>query len=402
MYKSDFPIFKARPEITYLDTAASAQKPLAVIEAVNSLYCTTYANIHRGMYSLSMETSELFDSVREKAARFINAYSPQEIVFTKGATEGLNLLAAGLGSLLKEGDEIIISELEHHANMVPWQMVSQKYGLILKHIEIDHNGDLQLDHFRSLITPRTKVVSVSHCSNVMGTVPSVPDLKKILVEQGSDSLLILDACQSAPHFEIDVQALGVDFIAFSGHKIYGPSGTGVLWGKASLLEMLPAYQTGGDMVRSVTLQTAGWQPAPGKFEAGTPNIEGIIGMGAALDYLHKIGMKNVSKHTQVLMKIALDGFRAFPKVRLLNHPNLESGIISFTVSSIHPHDLAELLGQQGVCIRAGQHCTTPLHSKLGISASNRISIGVYTTEEDIKTFFTALRTSITFFETGHV
>lgn len=402
MSKSDFPIFDTHPELVYLDTAASAQKPRAVIEAVSHFYQTSYANIHRGLYDLSIQSTEQYEAVREKVANFIGAPSAQEIVFTKNATEGLNLLASSLTVSFQPGEEIILSELEHHANLVPWQQAAEKHGLVLKFTKLTENGELDLDHFRSLVTPNTRVVSVSHCSNVLGTITPIPLLKKILHEQGSDALLIIDAGQSVPHFPVSVTELGADFLVFSGHKVYAPSGTGVLWGRAALLEQLPPYQTGGDMVQTVSLEAATWQDVPGKFEAGTPNIEGVIGLGAAIDYLQTIGMENVSRMTEELMKMALEQFSTFPEVTLLSVPRLESGIIAFTVAEIHPHDLAEMLANQQVCIRAGHHCAAPLHSQLGVAASNRLSMGVYTTREDLEKFFEALRKSINFFQTGHV
>lgn len=402
MYKSDFPIFTTHPELVYLDSAASAQKPEVVIRAVDQFYRTSYANIHRGLYPLSVASTTAYEAVRKKVAAFLQAPSPQEIVFTKSGTEALNLLAEGLCQSLQENDEILLTELEHHANLVPWQQAAKKYRLILKFVRLTSSGELDLLHFSELINKRTKVVAVSHSSNVLGTIAPLPHLKKILREQGSDALFVIDACQSVPHFPVDVQESGADFLVFSGHKLYGPSGTGVLWGRAPLLAALPAYQTGGDMVQTVSSHEATWQEAPYKFEAGTPNIEGIIGLGAAIDYLQNIGMKKVSEHTASLTTMALEQFGGVPEIKLLSQPAPESGIVAFTVEGIHPHDLAELLAEQHVCIRAGHHCVAPLHAQLGISASNRLSIGIYNTEEDIEKFFVALKKSIQFFKTGHV
>ena len=391
MYKSDFPIFDAHPELVYLDSAATTQKPEVVIRAVEHFYRTEYATIHRALYPLSTAASERYENVRKTTAAFIGATNSQEIIFTHGATEGLNLLAHGL---VKAGDEVILSALEHHANLVPWQQIP---GVTIKFAELNQQGEIDLENLRGLITERTKVVSLSLCSNVLGTILPGQQVKKILTEQGSRALVIFDASQAAPHFPISVQELACDFLVFSGHKVYGPSGTGILWGRLPLLEDLPPYQTGGDMIKTVTREASTWNDVPWKFEAGTPNIEGMIGLGVALEYLMGIGMQNVQSHCEKIMTYALEKLGTIPQLHLLSTPGLSSGIISFTIDGIHPHDVAEALGEQHVCIRAGHHCAAPLHDTLGIPASNRISIGLYTTEADIDACISALSKTIAFF-----
>ncbi len=394
MYKADFPIFTAHPDLVYLDSAATTQKPEVVIQSVNSFYRTEYATIHRTLYPLGVNASEQYEQVRSTVARFMSANQPEEIIFTRSATEGLNLLAHGLAPTLKEGDEIIVSALEHHANLVPWQQIQ---GVTITFVELTENGNIDIESFKNALTEHTRIISLSLCSNVLGTITPFAELKKIAVEQGSDAIFIADASQAAPHFPISVQDLGCDFLVFSGHKVYGPSGTGILWGRLPLLNNLPPYQTGGDMIRTVTRTSAEWNDVPWKFEAGTPNIEGVIGLGAALTYLMDAGMENVAEHTRKITTYALEKLSAIPELTLLSTPDVRSGIMSFTIKDIHPHDVAEALGEQGVCIRAGHHCAAPLHDTLGIPASNRISVGLYTEESDIDTCVEALQNTIKFF-----
>lgn len=390
-YRIDFPIFKNRPALVYLDSAATTQKPEMVIEAVRSFYTQNNATIHRGLYDLSIKSTELYEDTRQIIATFIAASSPREIIFTRNATEGLNLLAHSLKSHVSKGGEIILSHLEHHANLVPWQLLAQEVGMQIRFINLTDSGEIDLEHFKTLITTKTQIVSLSHCSNVLGTITPLPSIKKILRQQGSQAFLIADLCQSTPHLPIAIQDLGCDFAVFSGHKLYAPSGTGVLWGRIELLESLPPYQTGGDMISTVSLESATWNDVPWKFEAGTPNIEGIIGLGAAITYIQEIGMENIQKHTSTLHSFAKSELEKIPELKILGNPQPESGIISFTIGGLHPHDVAELLAQKDICIRAGNHCAEPLHKLLGITASNRISIGIYTTKTDIELFLSALR-----------
>jgi len=393
-YRTDFPIFRTHPDLVYLDSAATSQKPHVVLERVRRFYESENAPIHRGLYPLSVSASEAYEHVREQAAQFIGTADASEIVFTHGATEGLNLLAHGMTTLLKPGDEIILSALEHHANLVPWQQIPD---LALKFAPLNAQGEIDLEALRGLVSDKTKIVSLSLCSNVLGTTLDGSQVKKMLHEQGSDAYVIFDAAQAAPHFPISVTALGCDFLVFSGHKTYGPSGTGILWGRPPLLELLPPYQTGGDMIKTVTREHTTWNDIPWKFEAGTPNVEGIVGLGAALEYMQDIGLEVIQGHTEKLTRYALEAIQSVQQVQILGNPDPKSGIISFTLEGIHPHDVAETLGEQNVCIRAGQHCAAPLHDTLGITASNRISIGLYTTEADIDACIAALHKTLQLF-----
>lgn len=395
--KSDFPIFTKHPELIYLDSAATAQKPQIVLDAVEECYTNFYANAHRGLYPIGVTATERYETVRSSVAGFING-KPEEIVFTKGTTEGLNLLAYCLGSTLEAGDEIILSHQEHHANLLPWRVVAEQRNLKIVYLPLTKSAEIDINALPELITPKTKIISLTVCSNVLGTITPLTQIKKILTEQGSSAHLIIDAAQAAPHYTIDVQTWGADFIVFSGHKLYAPSGIGVLWGKKELLEALPPYQTGGQMIRDVTLATIDWADSPQRFEAGTQNLEGVVGLGAAIDYLTKIGMDKITEHTAGASRYVRKLLEEIPEMKLLNDPAEESGIVSFTVKGIHPHDLADLLGQRNICIRAGQHCTGPLHEVLGIEASCRISIGIYTSKAAIETSVATIKEIIQDFQ----
>jgi len=384
--RSSFPIFAQHPELVYLDSAATTQKPEVVFEALEAHYLHHNANIHRGLYPLAMQATERYEIARAPVARFIDAANPAEIIFTRGATESLNLLAATLSQTWTKSQNIVLWEGEHHANLIPWQQT----GLDLRFARTTKNGQIDLAHVVSLVDANTVLISLSHCSNVLGRLTPVATLKKMLQEQGSAPLLCLDAAQSLPHVQVSVQGLGIDFLVGSGHKLYGPSGIGFLWGRRELLEALPPYQTGGEMISQVSLEGATWNALPWKFEAGTPNIEGAVAFGAALEFLMEIGVENIATHTAALWKLARAELAKIDGLNLLGEPTPELGILSFTVEGVHPHDLAELLGHQNICIRAGHHCAAPLHKTLNISASSRISIGIYTTEEDILTCTTAI------------
>jgi cysteine desulfurase/selenocysteine lyase len=402
--KADFPIFSTHPDLIYLDSAATAQKPEVVIRAVSQWYRTSCANVHRGEYDLSLQSTAQYEEARRVVAQFLNAPDPREIIFTKNATEGINLITHGLDRWLSDdwtgdatvarwsaGDRVILSEAEHHSNLIPWQQLAQKHRLELAFVRVKGGGEIDLDHLEGLLSQRTRVLALSHCSNVLGTMVHVADLSPLLSRWGRKPLFILDASQSAPHISLDVTALGCDALVFSGHKLYGPSGTGVLWATTPLLASLPPTLTGGSMIREVRPTTATWNDLPWKFEAGTPNIEGCIGLAAAIHYLQSLGgMPAVAQHTAALSSTLLAWLRERPDLRVLGSPTPESGIVSFTVDGLHPHDLAELLAHRQVAIRAGQHCAAPLHQRLGLTASNRISFGVYTTESDLRRAFTVL------------
>jgi len=384
--RADFPIFRRQPELVYLDSAATAQKPQAVIDAVRDFYEQGNANVHRGLYPLSVAASAAYEGARADVTRFIGA-APEEVVFTRGATEAINLLADALTRNWAAGDAILLSELEHHANLVPWQQAAERHGLELCFAKLTPAGEIDLDDLQAKLDGRVRLVALSHCSNVLGTITPVAQVKKLMAEQGSQALLLVDAAQSVAHLSIDVVALGCDFLAFSGHKLYGPSGIGVLWGRKELLDALPPYQTGGDMVKTVTPDGAIWNDAPWKFEAGTPNMEGAVGLGAAVRYLEGI---DLAAHSRELSEYAQKRLAEVPEVRVVGRPALESGIISFTVDGLHPHDLAQLLGERGICIRAGHHCAAPLHATLGLAATARISFGLYNETTDVDAFIAAL------------
>ncbi|MEI6477562.1 MAG: cysteine desulfurase [bacterium] len=389
-YRSDFPIFATHPDLVYLDSAATAQKPEAVIKAVDAFYRKDYASVHRGLYPLAVSADQAYDAAHQTIADFIGAGSSKEIIFTRSATEGLNLLASSLGEDLGEGDEIILSVLEHHANLVPWQQLASHRNLKLTFVGLK-DGYIDLSELEKFISPRTRIVSLSHCSNVLGRFLDAHAVRKMLDRQGSGIRFIVDASQSAPHISLNVQTLGCDFLVLSGHKLYGPSGIGVLWGREDLLEAIPPYQTGGDMISTVTLEGSTWNTLPSKFEAGTPNIEGAIGLAAAVTYLQEIGMANVTQEIAPLASQLRTDLETIEGVTILGNPDPESGLISFSVNGIHPHDIADLLGQKNICVRAGQHCAEPLHKELEIPATVRASLGIYNTAEDCKKFIAALR-----------
>ena len=379
-YRSDFPVFETHPSLVYLDSAATAQKPQAVIDAVTAAMASA-ANAHRGLYPLALAATEKYEQARATVARFIGGQE-REIVFTRNATESVNLVAATLD--WKKGDEVILSASEHHANLLPWH----RAGITLRFLEVTAAGEIDLAQLPGLLNERTRLVALSHCSNVLGRINPIAQVAKI-IRQGSEALLLVDASQTAPHIPLSVQELDADFLVFSGHKLYGPSGIGILWGRAELLETLPPYQVGGEMIRTVSRNSATWNDIPWRFEAGTPNLEGAVGLAAAISYLEGIGMEQVAAHTAGLATYARSRLAEIDGLTLLGDPSPESGILSFTVDDIHPHDLAEELGKRDICIRAGHHCAAPLHETLGIAASARISLGLHNEKKDIDRFVAA-------------
>jgi cysteine desulfurase/selenocysteine lyase len=389
--RRDFPIFAAHPDLVYLDSAASAQKPRAVIEAVTEFYRSGYSNIHRGAYPLAESATAAFEAARETLARFLGA-QPEELVFTRSATESLNLLAATLPQAQNwlAGENLVLSEDAHHANLLPWQRVAQERGLEMRFVKSTPAGDTDLQNLAELVDAKTRAVALTHCSNVFGTILPAGEIAPLLRQKGSGAVFVLDACQSLPHLPSSTANLGCDFLVGSGHKLYGPSGIGFLWGRKELLATLPPYQLGGEMVRTATLESATWNDAPLRFEAGTPNIEGAVGLDAALRFLESIGMENVAEHSSELSLHARDRLEELPGIKILGEPDPRSGIISFTAKDAHPHDIATLLGEREVCIRAGHHCAMPLHQRLGIPASCRISFGIYSEEQDVDRMARAL------------
>jgi cysteine desulfurase/selenocysteine lyase len=386
--KADFPALQVpvqgRPHV-FLDSAASSQKPRLVLEAMESVYCSTYANVHRGIYTFSEQTTARYEAAREKVARFINAASSAEIIFTRNATEALNLVAYSYGrSVLQPGDALVISELEHHANFIPWMQLAKERGLELRFIPIAADGTLDLSRLDALIDARTKLVSFAHVSNVLGTITDPQPI--IARARAVGAAVVLDACQSAPHLPLDVQALGADFIAFSGHKMLGPTGIGVLWGRHALLADMPPFMMGGEMIASVTFEEAVWAQPPQRFEAGTPAFVEAIGLGAAVDYLTALGMDAVHDHEARLTTYALEQLGAIPGLCIVGPRDaaVRAGVITFTLEGFRSHDLAVALDRLGIAIRAGKHCAHPLHQRLGLpEGTARASFSVYNDASDI-------------------
>jgi cysteine desulfurase / selenocysteine lyase len=391
--RADFPIL-SRPvhgkRVIYLDSAASAQKPRTVIDAERHLYEHDYANIHRGVYELSERATAAYEGARETMRALLNARDTREIVFVRGATEAINLVAQSYGrAFLKAGDEVLITELEHHANIVPWQMLREDRGIVLKVVPMTDAGDIEVDAVARLIGPRTKLVSVAHVANALGTVVPVADIIRLAKAKGCT--VLVDGCQGVPHQAIDVQALGCDFYVFSGHKLYGPTGIGVLYGRAELLDAMPPWQGGGDMIRSVTFEKTEYNELPWKFEAGTPHIAGAVGLGAAADYVRALGYDAIAAHEAELMGHAVDALSKAPGVRLIGTPRQRSGAISFVLEGAHPHDIGMILDRDAVCVRAGHHCAQPTMERFGVPATVRASFGVYNGRDDVDALIRALR-----------
>lgn len=383
--RQDFPIFSGQPDdkpLVYLDSAASTQKPSSVIEAMNTFYRESYANIHRGVYALSMEATEAFEDARSKVQRFISARESREIVFVRGATEAINLVAGTLvRQRLKAGDEILISTLEHHSNIVPWQSICEEKGGTLQVAPINDNGEVCLEAFEKALSSRTRIVAIAHVSNALGTVNPVAEMVRMAHRR--EIPVLVDGAQAAPHLQVDVQALDCDFYAFSGHKVYGPTGVGVLYGKASLLEDMPPYQFGGEMIQSVSFERTSYKPIPHRFEAGTPDIVGVIGLGAALDYLNVVGLGNIAAHESELLSHATQALSLVPGVQIIGRPECKAGVLSFVVEGAHPHDVGTILDQEGIAIRGGHHCAQPLMDRLGLPATARASFGLYNCHAEV-------------------
>jgi cysteine desulfurase / selenocysteine lyase len=396
----DFPILSRKirdgKRLVYLDSGATSQKPNVVIEAESNFYRLHNAAVHRGAHQLAEEATDAYEGARAIVARFLNA-DVDEIIFTKSATESLNLIAYAMGNAkvgnrfhLKAGDEIVISEMEHHANLIPWQQLAERTGATLKWFEVTPDGRLDLSSLESVISERCKVVAITHQSNVLGTINPLEDIAARVRAVGAT--IVLDACQSVPHMPVDVKSLGVDFITFSGHKAVGPTGIGVLWGRAELLAELPPFLTGGSMIENVTMATATWAAAPKKFEAGVPNMAQAVGLGAALNYLMTIGMKEIFAHELALTEYALGKLLQIKDLKIIGPQDMtmRGGAISFTCGEIHPHDLGQFLDSQGIAVRTGHHCAWPLTRKLGVPATTRASLYLYNTEADIDALVMAI------------
>jgi cysteine desulfurase / selenocysteine lyase len=383
--RADFPILhqevRGRP-LVYLDSAASAQKPRAVIDAISHFYTHDNANVHRGVHTLSERSTAAFESARERVARFLRARDSKEIVFVRGTTEAINLVAQSFGrENVGPGDEVLITELEHHANIVPWQMLCEQQGATLRHLPVDPRGDLVLERLEELLTPRTRILAVTHVSNALGTVVPVKELIRRAHAKGVP--VLVDGAQAVTHFPVDVQELDCDFYAFSGHKLFGPMGIGVLYGKRERLEAMPPYQGGGDMILSVTLEKTIYNRVPYRFEAGTPDVAGTVGLAAAIDYLERVGMESIAAHDRELLAYAEEAVGRVPGVRLLGRARERSGVVSFVMEDIHPHDIGTILDREGVAVRTGHHCAQPLMQCFGVAATVRASLALYNTREDV-------------------
>ena len=368
--------------MVYLDNAASSQKPQAVIDAISRFYSEDYANIHRGLHALSERATQAYEGARETVRQFLNAPSEREIVFVRGTTEAINLVAQSYARpRLQPGDEILISAMEHHSNIVPWQIVCAERGARLRVVPITDAGELRLDVYEELLGPRTKLVAITHVSNALGTINPIREI--IDLAHRRHIAVLVDGAQAVPHLAVDVQSLDCDFYAFSGHKLYGPSGIGVLFGKAALLEAMPPYQGGGDMISSVTFEKTTYNRLPYKFEAGTPHIAGAVGLGAAIEYVNAIGLETIAAYEHELLAEATARLAAIPEVRLIGTAQEKTGVLSFVMEGIHPHDIGTVLDREGIAIRAGHHCAQPLMQRFGIPATARASFGLYNTQAEI-------------------
>ena len=396
--RPDFPLLQQQSggqTIAYLDNAATSQKPLVVIEAVEEYYRHNNANVHRGIYDLANRSTEAYEGARRKVAKFINASDWHTVIFTSGTTEAINLVAHAYGrQQLKPGDEIVLPASEHHSNLVPWQLVAKDTGAILRYIPLgDHQG-LDVNAAAELIGPRTKIVAMGHQSNALGNINPVEQITALAKNAGA--LVLIDGAQAAPHFAIDVEALGCDFYAFSGHKMLGPTGIGVLWGRREILEKMDPFMGGGEMIHTVTLDGSTWNELPWKFEAGTPNIAQAVGLGAAVDYLTALGMDRVQRTIDKLSDYAAKSLEEVPGITLYGDPATRSGAISFALEGLHPHDIAQLLNEEGIAVRSGHHCAQPLMHILGVAATTRASFQIYNTIEEVDRLAAGLRKAAAF------
>ena len=393
--KSDFPIFN-NSDLIYLDNASTSQKPQAVLDTINSVYTKSNANVHRALYSLGTEATEKYEDSRKKIANFIGAHSEKEIIFTSGATESLNLLAYSLSSDLGPEDEILISEMEHHSNIIPWQQLAKRTGAKIQYIPISVDGELDLSEENNLFNSNTKIVSITHVSNVLGTINPIKKISSMAHQYGA--VLIIDGAQGAAHKKINVKDLGCDFYAFSGHKMLGPTGSGVLWGKLNLLDNMEPFMSGGEMIDKVTMTSATWNEVPYKFEAGTPNFIQAIGLGAAVEYLESIGMDQITDHEKELTSYALNKLQTINNIKIHGSGNNRIGVVSFNIENIHPHDLAQFLNEYNIALRVGHHCAQPLLSKLNETSTARLSTYLYNDEQDIDKLCSALQEIIGYFK----
>jgi cysteine desulfurase/selenocysteine lyase len=383
--RRDFPILERKvhgKSLVYLDNAATSQKPQAVIDALTQYYTSQNSNIHRGVHALSELATGIYEEARVKVQHFINAADPSEVIFVRGTTEGINLVAQTYGRAhIGNGDEIVISALEHHSNIVPWQILCEQQGARLRVAPVNDRGELLLDEFEKLLTPKTKLVGIAHVSNALGTI--IPLKRVIELAHQRNIPVLVDGAQAAPHLRIDAQALDCDFYVFSGHKVYGPTGIGMLYGKRQLLEGMPPYQGGGDMISSVTFEKTLYNKLPYKFEAGTPDVSGAIGLGAAIDYVNSIGLERIAAHEHDLLVYATQALSAIPGLRLIGTAREKAAVISFVLENVHAHDVGTILDQEGIAVRTGHHCAQPLMQRFGVDATARASFALYNTREEV-------------------
>lgn len=393
--RKDFPILGEKVHnkpLVYFDNAATSQKPQVVIDAVHRFLSTCNSNIHRGVHQLSEQATEAYEQSRKKVQRFINAAESREIIFVRGTTEAINLVAYSYGrKQIQAGDEILISTMEHHSNIVPWQILCEQTGAVLRVVPINDAGEVRLDEVEKLLTPRTRLVSMIHVSNALGTINPVREIVRLAHRQGVP--VLLDGAQAVPHLKVDVREIGCDFYAFSGHKVFGPTGIGVLYGKADLLEAMPPYQGGGDMIKSVTFEKTMYNDLPYKFEAGTPHIAGVIGLGVAVDYVSGIGMERVAAYEHELLVYATEALSAIPGVRIIGTAREKASLLSFVLEGVHAHDVGTILDHEGVAIRAGHHCAMPVMQRFGVPATARASLAFYNTREEIDVLGGAITTA---------
>lgn len=391
--RRDFPVLHQKVHgkpLVYLDNAATTQKPLAVIEAIQNYYLHDNSNIHRGVHTLSERATEHYESVREQARKFLNAADTKEIIFVRGTTEAINLVAQTYGRKnVGNGDEILITALEHHSNIVPWQLLCEEKGAKLRVAPINDQGELLLDEFEKLLTPKTKIVSIGHLSNALGTINPVREI--VRMAHARNIPVLVDGAQAVARMKVDVQALDCDFYALSSHKLYGPTGVGILYGKAKLLEAMPPWQGGGDMIASVTFDKTVYNRLPYKFEAGTPNIADTIGLGAALEYVNRLGLDEIERHEADILAYATNALCAMPGVRIVGTAREKAGVLSFVMGDIHPHDIGTILDSEGIAVRTGHHCAQPVMQRFGIPATARASFGLYNTREEVDALVAGIR-----------
>ncbi|MCF8469028.1 MAG: cysteine desulfurase [Sneathiella sp.] len=391
--RRDFPIFSREVHgkpLAFMDSGASAQKPQVVIDTMEKAYLETYANVHRGVHYLSQVSTELYEGAREIVSAHLNAASIEEVIFTKNATESINLVAYSYGwANLKPGDEILLSTLEHHSNIVPWQLIAEKTGAVVKAVPIDEHGEFMLDAYYGMLGPKTKIVAVTHISNAIGTITPVREIIDAAHDAGA--VVLIDGSQAAPHMKIDVQSLGADFYVFTGHKVFGPTGIGVLYGKAELLDKMPPFLAGGDMIERVTFEKTTFAKGHAKFEAGTPPIVQAIGLGAAIDYVNNIGFDRIGAHEQMLLAYATEQLKQINSLRIIGQAKHKAAIISFTLDGVHPHDIGTIVDRGGVAIRVGHHCAQPLMDHFDVAATARASFALYNNRADVDALVAAVR-----------